>query len=130
MQYIGIRGNTYYLMDKNSNEASAFNSLGAAINSCSADLVFIETRGNCFEVDILSILGEQGLGVCEVFFKGKTYTINAPFLDVYAKLNKHLSRYNHIIYSIKHTTKVKQLLIPLLKNSLSDEELKSLLKIK
>lgn len=127
MQYIGIKGNTHYLLDRESKEAYIFTDLGTAVDKCSSDIALIETKGKCQEIDILSILGEQGAKVCEVYFNNRAYTVESPYLDVYAKLSSHLNRHSHIIYTIKHPERVKQILIPLVKNSLSDKSLRRIL---
>lgn len=127
MEYIGIRGNTYYLLDKDSDEAYSFNDKGTAINKCSSKDALIELMGKCYEVDIISILGEQGSKVCELYFNGETITLDMPYLDVYARLNSHITRFNHIIYTIKHSNRVKQILIPLVKHTITIGKLKSIL---
>lgn len=125
-QYLGIKGNTHYLINKDNNEAYSFDNFGTSISKCSANSALVELMGKCFEVDILSILGEQGSNKCELYFNGYTAIVNNPYLDVYAKLNKFVKRRNHIIYSIKYPNKVKQILLPLVKDSISCSQISSL----
>lgn len=126
-QYFGSKANTYYLIDRGCNLAYSFDNFGTAINKCSADSALVELMGKCSETDIISILGEAGSKMCEIYYNGYSAVVNKPYLDVYAKLDKVVNRKNHLVFTIKHQERVKQILLPLIKGSTSLNQLSSAL---
>lgn len=126
-EYFGIKGNVHYIINQDFDEAYTFNNFGEGISRVLVREALLEIYKNKIEVDVISVLGETGSNVCEVFFKGSPITIEKGYLDVYSILSKRIKRVNHLVYRLKHDRTVSQILFVVNKDSVSQQELEAIL---
>ena len=128
MQYLGRRGNYYYLLDEDSNEAYSFDSFVESVNSLPYLDARIKINNTISRVELVSILGEPLSRVCEVYFNGYTAQVPKGYKDVYSILVNALNLHTRVFFRINRSTS-QQIILATKQESTSRETLGALLGI-
>lgn len=124
-EYLAIKGNTHYLANIDFDEAMCFDAFGNSQGSVTGKYAILNSISRT-EIDILSVLGDQISGVCDVYFSGVSGTVSRSAFDVARGASKKMPLVSHRIYRVKRddlSPGVRQLLIPIKKNSISISDL-------
>lgn len=117
-EFIGKSGSNIYLVSKDTDEACRFNSYGEKQEDISISMAIISSK--YFEpVDILSIVGEPSISICEVYFNGNVAVVNANYFEVYSKLREITLMDSVVPLRIVHENNAMQVLLPYKKNCIN-----------
>jgi len=87
MEYIGSKGNTYYLVDNITKEGYSFSMFGSSIEPIDANYVFVICK-NLRPVNIFSIVNDPTTKISEVYYMGKRSLIKANGMDIIRSIPK------------------------------------------
>lgn len=131
MEWLGIKGNNQYLINKETNEGYQFDMFGKGLCPVEATYVMLECKV-LTPVNVLSILHQSTTGMSEIFFMGKKAIINMSGVNIVQTIPKQYIRESNVIYRIKRTEDigVNQILIPYRVGELTLEKLGDILKVR
>lgn len=84
-EYLALKGSNYYIIDWETDEGYIFSDFGKSIGSVNSRYVASICK-TLIPVNILSILSDTNLNMCEVYFQGKRAIIPEKGMSVYRKL--------------------------------------------
>ena len=113
MESLGVKGDTYYIIDKNSGTAYSFNRFGDMVSEMDSRTAEIRLcNGYKTDVSMLSILGELTKPYSEIYYNGYVAEVNQNYINVFSSLNDVLPKVNHLIFRIQRPKHVCQILLP------------------
>lgn len=120
MEYIGMCGNSVYLMSTEFNEAIGFDQYGELISD---DIYpYKSILLDCYsttKIDILSIVGVQGVKYSEIYFKGQYTAVRKEYMSVFQTLNKlGVRRVDGYVFIFPRENIGTQVILPVIKDSL------------
>lgn len=120
MEYLGMCGNSVYLMSTEFDEAIGFDQYGELISN---DIYpYKSILLDCYsatKIDMLSILGVQGVKYSEIYFKGQYAIVKKEYMSIFQTLNKlGVRRVNGLVYTFPREDIGTQVILPVVKDSL------------
>lgn len=119
-EYLATKGNTHYLINVDYDEAMTFDCFGNCQGSVIGKFAILNSISRT-EVNILSVIGDQVSGICNVYFDGYEGTVGRSAFDVARDASKNLQVATYRIYRVKRDDLfpgIRQLLIPIQKDSI------------
>lgn len=126
MEYMGVKGNAYFILDYRSFIAFAFNSFGemfAEMDLRTAEIQLCNSEKT--PVTMISVLGESTKPYCEMYFGGYVTEVGQSYTDVIATLNSTIHKANHMIFRIPRGQGVSQILLPTNQGVVSRDDISS-----
>lgn len=121
-EYLGKTGNAMYLINLDTNECRVFNKFGRLEKSMTGFLGYAECM-SLTEIDILSVIGDPVMDICEVYIDGFKGTVSMGYNNLLSSLFSDQSRSKYLVdlllYRIVHPEGVMQLLLPCKKGVVS-----------
>lgn len=131
-EYLATKGNVHYLINVDYDEAMSFDSFGNCQGEVSGKFAVFNSISRT-EVNILSVIGDQISGICNVYYNGYEGTVSRSAFDVARDASKKLQVASYRIYRVKRddlSPGIRQLLIPLKKDSAPVDSIFSQLGVK
>lgn len=125
-EYLGRSGNIVYLINLDTNECESFNKFGKMEGKTTGILGYAGSK-SLVEIDILSLIGDPVMSICEIYFNGYKGTVPIGYSEVLSRLSGKLSLVDPVIYRVVHPEGVMQILLPCRKGKLINKELEQLL---
>lgn len=104
MYYIGTKGNIYYIINKETEEAAYFSAFGELQGITTSRLALIDVFNKTIDVDIVSILGNSLYNTSDVLFNNRRVVVNKKYTEVLSVFQKSLGhlKQNSILYRVPH----------------------------
>lgn len=125
-EYLGRSGNFVYFINLDTNECRVFNKFGKLEKSTSGLLGYAESK-SFVAIDILSILGDPMVAMCEVYLAGYKCSVPLGYMEVLNRVSGRLPLFECAVYRIVHPEGVLQVLFPCKPGMLSGKTLEDLL---
>lgn len=109
--FIGKSGNKIYIMNDTFREGYCFNSFGEGIDRLDYSMSIVLSK-YINKVELISIIGEPNLNICEIYYNGKVAVVNKKYLDVYYILRCNEISEVFVPLRVVHDTCAIQVLIP------------------
>lgn len=125
-EYLCKVGRSIHLVNLDTDEGYTFNSFGDPLSLSSGKLAYASSMSR-LEVDLLSVLGESCINVCEIYFQGEIGVVNTNYMSAYQKLKDIIPKADYLVYRVKHVEGAIQILVPCKKNMLSKLDIENTL---
>lgn len=119
-ELIGKSGKDIYIMSKSSKEACKFNSYGECVGRVELSIALLSSKYT-EPVDVVSIIGEPGLNMCELYYNSSVSVIRHDYFSVYNALKDVSLMLSILPLRVVYEGNAIQLLIPFRKGSISRE---------
>ena len=119
-EFLATKGNIHYLINIDYDEAMSFDCFGNCQGSVTGKYAVLNSISRT-EVNILSVIGDQISGVCNVYFDGYEGTVGRSAFDVARDASKKLQVATYRTYRVQRddlSPGIRQLLIPIKKDTI------------